>query len=185
MICCLRLSKHHLHPLGSIPPISGKCLIVQFHMLLVSYLHIILRRFCSTCRSSEEFMLTHGCIRFPVYAADISPRIQFQEQNNDAALYNMSNDRSRHHNFSAEELLHHPFALLAGRVFRVTFRGTLSSPNHRFHFSAQHLYAILKICLVSIVFRPRFSFSSTVWPFVTKFRLLISCSTTSAPTHLC
>ena len=91
-------------------------------------------------------MLTHGCIRFPVYAADISPRIQFQEQNNDSALRNMSNGRSRHHNFSAEEpqeLSHHPFALLAGRVFRVTVRGTLLSPDHRFLFSAQHLYAIL------------------------------------------
>ncbi len=100
-------------------------------------------------------MLTHGCIRFPVYAADISPRIQFQEQNNDAALRNMSNGRSRHHNFSAEELQelsHHPFALLAGRVFRVTFRGTLLSPDHRFQFSAQHLYALLKICLISIGF---------------------------------
>ena len=140
MIC--RLPKQHLNTLLSHPSLSGECFIKQFHTLPGSYLHIILRRFCSTCHSSEESMLAQGCIGYAQYAFDISPGIQFMEQNNDAALHNMSNSRRRHHNFSAEELTHHPFALLAGRVFRVTFRGTLSlSPAVRFQFSAQHLYA--------------------------------------------
>jgi hypothetical protein len=76
-------------------------------------------------------MLADGCIRFPLLAVDIAPSIQFQEH-----LI------IRHLDFTPEELARHPFALLAGRVFRVTLRGALSSsPNRRFHFSAQHLYA--------------------------------------------
>ena len=101
-------------------------------------------------------MLADGCIRFPVLAVDIAPSIQFQERNNDthpAAPLNASNIGRRHLDFSPEELARHPFALLAGRVFKVTLRGALSSsPNRRFHFSAQYLYAPHFDCLLLSAF---------------------------------
>ena len=111
-------------------------------------------------------MLADGCVRLPVLAADFSPTVQFQELNNDtlkAALLNSSNFSRKHLNFSPEEFSRNPFALLAGRVFRVTFRGNLSYLNRRIHFSTQHLCATLISTFVSfsLFLYPPHSFSVT------------------------
>jgi hypothetical protein len=137
----------------------------------------------------EEFgRFADDCVLYPVLVFEIPVWIQFHQFDeffNSEASMNLSNFRHLHRNISAEEFSKHPFALLAGRAFRVTLKVVVPAVDGPVEFAMHHMCALLQPPLsprLVLILREWNFIFLTEWRFGTKSHLRISSNTTSAQT---